>query len=124
MYRVSFILSLIIIFLAALAIVQAHSEKNTDKKSQINIKASDVYEKCIKIEPSQTLHYSFRSSKPLKFNLHYHLLDRTVFHINEETAGREEIFHPVKDQKVYCMELRNTNPETVNLDYGYTISHR
>ena len=48
-------------------------------------------------------------------------MDNTVFHVKEEVAEREEIFTPVKGQKVYCMEWRNSLTEDVSLNYEYAL---
>lgn len=101
--------------------VMAHGPSGHKKSGKIKINPSDVLEKCLKLKPDQFLDYSFVASKPLAFNLHYHLLDDTVFHVKEETAKRKEIFHPVKDQKAYCMVWRNSGSDVVTLDYRYSV---
>jgi hypothetical protein len=113
----------VIILLSILLIATvAYGSSKHEKTSVIKISPSDVYEKCLKLKPDQTLNYSFESSQPLAFNLHYHLLDKTVFHVKEETSKRKEVFHPVKKQSVYCMEWRNIDSEAVKIEYKYKIS--
>jgi hypothetical protein len=99
------------------SIVLADPGQKVEKR--VTIAPSDVIEKCLKLQPDQTLKYSFMSSKPLKFNLHYHLKEKTVFHIKEETSSRSEVFHPVKDQNVYCMEWKNPHSDGAELKYEY-----
>ncbi len=107
--------------IAAVSMAYAHSESGGAKKASVIIKDDDVLEKCVKVEPSRKLHYLFTASKPLNFNLHYHLVDETIFHVKEETTERNEIFTPVKGQKVYCMEWNNHNEDDVSLQYEYSI---
>lgn len=102
----------------------AHSPSEHEKSAKVDIVPADVLEKCLKMKPDQLLDYSFEASKPLAFNLHYHLLDKTIFHVKEETARRKEIFYPVKGQHVYCMEWKNTGLDTVILDYKYNIEDK
>lgn len=106
-----------LIFLMSAPIVLAGSGKKVEKS--VTIAPSDVEEKCLILQPDQTLKYSFTSAKPLEFNLHYHLKEKTVFHIKEETSSRSEEFRPVKGQNAYCMEWRNPHAENVELNYQY-----
>jgi len=102
----------------------AHGPSGQSKSETVEIVPSDVIEKCLKLEPDQVLDYSFEASRPLAFNLHYHLLDKTAFHVKEETSNRKEIFYPVKGQKVYCMEWRNSGSDVATLDYIYSIKDK
>ncbi len=99
----------------------AHGPSEYNKSDKIDIDSSDAIEKCVKIKSDQILEYSFEATKPLIFNLHYHLLDETVFHVKEETTKRKEVFHPVKGQKFYCMEWKNSGSEVTTLDYRYSV---
>ena len=118
-------ISLIILLLFILPITAiANGPGGSKKNAKVDIKPTDVIEKCLKMKPDQVLDYAFEASKPLAFNLHYHLLDGTVFHIKEETAKRKEIFHPVKDQNVYCMAWKNSGQDTVTLDYRYSVEDK
>jgi hypothetical protein len=102
-------------------VAAAHGTEKHSKGGKIEIKPSDVHEKCLKLSPGKVMDYSFEASNTLAFNLHYHLIEKTVFHVKEETAERKEVFHPVKDQNVYCMEWRNNGVEPVLLEYKYEI---
>ena len=118
-------IALIMILLLVLPMATFADGSSGHKKSgKIEIVPSDVLEKCLKMKPSQFLDYSFEASKPLAFNLHYHLLDKTVFHVREETSTRKEVFHPVKDQRVYCMEWKNSGSDPVALDYRYSVKDK
>lgn len=118
-------IALIILLLFILPMAAIAQGPSGHKKSwKIEIDPSDVLEKCIKLKPDQFLDYFFTASRPLAFNLHYHLLDKTVFHVKEETSGRKEMFYPVKDQKVYCLAWRNSGSDSVTLDYRYSIKDK
>ena len=116
-------LIILILFILPIAAI-AHGPAEHNKSAKVEIVPDDVIEKCLKLKPDQFLDYSFEASKPLAFNLHYHLLDSTIFHVKEETQKRKEIFHPVKGQKVYCMEWRNSGPDSVTLDYIYSVKDK
>ena len=109
-----------ILFILPIAVI-AHGPSGHKKSGKIEINPSDVLEKCLKLKPNQFLDYSFEASKPLAFNLHYHLLDSTVFHVKEETSEWKEVFYPIKDLKAYCMEWRNSGSDPVTLDYRYSV---
>ena len=110
----------LLIFALPVAVI-AHGPAGQNKSDKVEIAPSDVLEKCLKMNPDQVLEYSFKASKPMAFNLHYHLIDETVFHVKEEAAERKEVFHPVKEQKVYCMEWKNSGEDTITLDYSYSV---
>lgn len=110
-------LTLLFIFLMSASMVLADPGKKVEKRA--TIAPSDVEEKCLILQPHQTLKYSFTSAKPLRFNLHYHLKERTVFHIKEETSSHSEEFRPVKGQNVYCLEWNNPHSNDVELNYQY-----
>lgn len=118
---ISLILSLIALVLFTSTNVLSHSETSPGKKAEVTVKPSDVLEKCVRIRPSETLHYSFKSSKPIMFNLHYHLVDNTIFHVKETATERKEVFKPIQGQSVYCMEWRNPLSVDVSLRYNYAL---
>ncbi len=115
-------ITLLLFILSTAAI--AHGQSGDKKNAKIEIEPSDGIEKCLKMNPDQVLDYSFEASKPLAFNLHYHLVGKTVFHVKKDLSERKEIFHPVKGQKVYCMEWKNPGPDSVTLDYRYSIKDK
>ena len=119
MRAINMMIVLLILPIAAIA----HGPAEHNKSAIVEIVPDDVIEKCLKMKPDQVLDYSFEATGPLVFNLHYHLVGSTVFHVKEQTSKRKEIFHPVKDQNVYCMEWKNSGPETVKLDYRYSVKN-
>ncbi|MBI4697593.1 MAG: hypothetical protein HY758_01395 [Nitrospirae bacterium] len=95
---------------------------------EIVIEPLRSYEECVELIRGQSLEYSFMTSQPVKFNIHYHsekdimypvLMDKVpdwsgTFSINElkDYSGEQEHF---------CMMWENPNPEEVKLTCEYRV---
>jgi hypothetical protein len=94
------------------------------EKKGIEIRPSGVQEDCFEMPPDKTLFYSFNATKLLKFDIHYHLKEKTVFPVSGKTSAWKGVFPPHKSQKFYCLQWKNPHSELVNLDYNYSIRNR
>jgi hypothetical protein len=91
------------------------------EKKGIRIQPSDLQEKCFEVPSDKILNFSFHATKPLNFDIHYHLKEKTVYPVSGQASKWKGIFHPDKNQKVYCLQWKNPLSEPVTLDYTYTI---
>jgi hypothetical protein len=72
-------------------------------------------ERCLMLIPDETFSFSFHASRPIRFNLHYHMAGRDYFPIAEHMAQTEmHTFTPSVPQR-YCLMWANTSPEVVEL---------
>ena len=96
----------------------AVAEQRVDKSI---IEAEKVHEVCMKLKDGQKMNYSFKSAKSMKFNIHYHADDVTLFPVEEHlTDGATDIFIS-PGERGYCMMWTNPNAEAVELNVEYEI---
>ncbi len=86
------------------------------------------YEECFELLMGQTLDYSFTSSRPLDFNIHYHSMDGVKYPVDEknireqkgEFVCNEQKFY-TEDQEAFCMMWTNNDNAFVNLELKYKV---
>lgn len=91
-----------------------------DKKSE-TIKPSGIHEDCMELLPGQSLDYSFESSKPLNFNLHYHEDHNVVHGIMKDSVSSDKGTFRCEKKQYYCLMWSNPGSEQVSLSYFYSI---
>jgi hypothetical protein len=72
------------------------------------LKGKAFDERCLKLEAGQSLRYSFRSSEPVDFNIHFH--------------RGNDVFYPVKQAAV--RSVKATFQATATDDYCLMWEHR
>jgi len=100
-------------------------------RSTANIETGKFFEECIELYPSQVMHYSFKSSKDVDFNIHYHAMEGRKFAIkkNSVTSYKGELvcdemdFYD-KDQEHFCMIWANHGETEARLSLKYYITSR
>ena len=87
-----------------------------------------AYEECFGLYMGQTVHYSFTSSNPLDFNIHYHAADEVVFPVQEKNTRAQRGTFVCNEQKYYeeeneafCMMWENHGEAFVNLKFKYKV---
>jgi hypothetical protein len=118
------LLKIILLFTFVLLGTAEFTSVDAKEVKGVKISPSDVHEKCFEVLPTKVLYYSFESSKTVKFNLHYHLKERTVFPISGKATALKGVFNPEKKQKIYCLEWKNLLSSPVNLDYTYEVKDK
>ena len=133
------ITSLIIL---SLIIAVACNTKEVKKDSQLPAGVEEIsqtayismgqsYEECIELYPSQVLHYSFKASQNVNFNIHYHGMEGREYAIKKseissfrgELVCNEMSFYD-KDQENFCMIWSNFNELDARLNLKYYIASR
>ena len=86
------------------------------------------YEECFGLYMGQTLDYSFTSSNPLDFNIHYHAAEGVKFPIEEKNTRTQKGTFVCNEQKYYeedneafCMMWENHGEAFVNLKLKYKV---
>lgn len=99
--------------------LSAHAVTPEDRTALL--RGGDIHEECIALQVGQTLAYSFASSGPLDFNIHYH--DRLEAHypvVERHIRSVQGKFRaPHKD--IYCLMWTNREAEEVELTYRFTL---
>jgi hypothetical protein len=95
------------------------------------LKPRHIYEECVPVEDHQVLEYAFTASKPVEFNIHYHLGEEPAYPVLEKgVASLQGVFDPstVQDPMgkppFYCLMWRNTQREEVKLNFSFTVRDR
>lgn len=101
------------------------------KVVKITIKPFQAYEKCLELLPNQILEYSFNSSEPLKFNVHYHAKKDDFYAVSENNiTDWKGSFSPAehkyysKNQKYYCLMWENPSSDRNKILIKYTVKNK
>ncbi len=133
------ILSLIIL---SLIITVACNTKEVKKDSQLPAGVEEIseteyisqgqsYESCLELYPNQVLHYSFKASQDVNFNIHYHGMEGRAYAIKKneissfsgELVCNEMSFYD-KEQENFCLQWSNFSESDAKLKLKYYITSR
>jgi hypothetical protein len=88
------------------------------------IKPRRMYEECLEVLPTQIIDYSFKTSKPVSFNIHYHGEDRIYYPVKKdntaEWSGALDIStksYYSENQEYFCLMWENPYDESVRLNF-------
>jgi len=81
------------------------------------IKAKGFLEDCKEISPGRELVFSFTSSRPLDFNLHYHEGDQAVYPVDMKGVASYEGSYRVDSERNYCLMWANPHQQPVKINY-------
>jgi hypothetical protein len=95
------------------------------------ISMGQSYEECIELYPNQVMHYSFKASQNVNFNIHYHGMEGRKYAIKKneissfsgELVCNEMSFYD-KEQENFCMIWTNLNESDAKLNLKYYITLR
>lgn len=86
------------------------------------IKPGKFHEKCMAVTAAQKLEYQFTSSKPVNFNIHFHVGDAVYYPVKRDKTTREaDRFQPTKAKEDYCLMWENKTSEDVELSYSAKV---
>jgi hypothetical protein len=92
------------------------------------IKPSSMYEECLELAPGQIMEYSFRTSKPVDFNIHYHGEDKIYYPVSESNVTSRSGTLNVKEQEFYtegqeyfCLMWENPSDKRVRLEFDCNL---
>ncbi|SPQ01898.1 exported hypothetical protein [Candidatus Sulfobium mesophilum] len=94
------------------------------EKETETIKPSGVHEDCMELLKGQTLDYSFDSSKPLNFNIHYHEDHNVSYVVQKDGISSDHGTYNSGKKQYYCLMWTNSNSEPVKLKYAYGKSKK
>lgn len=88
----------------------------------IVIKPGKFAEKCMAVTSKQKLEYQFTTSKPVNFNIHFHVGDAVYYPVKrDKTTGEADRFQPTKAKEDYCLMWENKTSEDVSLTYSAKV---
>jgi hypothetical protein len=115
----------LILIAASLVLIISGCATNKDKvrgrKFKKVIAPTDSHERCRKLNPGQEMKYSFKTTEPVDFNIHYHEDGDIYYQVSEEKLKRGKGTFVSKEKKIYCMEWTNHSYKPVRLKYRYGV---
>lgn len=83
------------------------------------IKPGKFAETCMVVTAAQKLEYQFTASKPVDFNIHFHVGETVYYPVKRnKTTSEGDRFQPTKPREEYCLMWENKSPSTdVELTY-------
>lgn len=106
------------------------SQQTIAAEPKVRIKPGRIYEECLKVTHDQVLQFSFSSSKPLDFNIHYHWGEKVVYPVNKKqvaTLEGEVDYDQLKEGEEpdhLCVMWKNPHDVYVNLDYEALVKSK
>jgi hypothetical protein len=93
-----------------------------DRKTlKAKLDPSGHHELCKKIRPDQKLAFSFESSGPLDFNVHYHRGKEVLYPVSEEKITTSKGYYSPEKEDIFCLMWTNPQSEAVDLSFKYKI---
>ncbi|MGO9612531.1 MAG: hypothetical protein ACLPX5_05815 [Dissulfurispiraceae bacterium] len=115
------IIRMLVIVGIMVCMVGGCSSLPTKDQTAVTINPSRSHEECFELSPSEVLHYSFKASEPVNFNIHYHEEEKITFSVTQDNiAVTEGKFSPEKKQ-FYCLMWTNVHRASVSLSYTFSI---
>ncbi len=118
------VLNIMSIFVFVVFFAYGCSSMQAQGQPNVMIEQSRSHEDCMELTPMNVLQYSFTSSKPLSFNIHYHEEGNVTYAVSKEnTTSESGTFSPEKKQ-YYCLMWTNPLPETARLSYTFKVEKK
>lgn len=85
---------------------------------EVDVPSGGIHEECFRTRQDQWIKYSFRSDRPLEFNIHYHQDQRVVYLRQDESARAAEpqVFHYPRGGQL-CWMWTNSGSDRTRLAY-------
>lgn len=105
------------------AAMHYHADHHHGQISKITetIKPSGIHEDCIELMPGQILDYSFKSSKRVNFNIHYHENSDIIYSVTADNTSEEHGHFIPKKKQYHCLMWTNPNDESISITYTYNV---
>ncbi len=105
------------IIIASLISCSAFALNNVSKTAFIA--ANTIKEECLLLNKHQQLQFSFKSSDPVHFNIHYHTGKEVYYPIAEQlTPEFKPTVFSAPETQTYCLMWSNKQGSGVNLSYS------
>ena len=121
---------LLFVIVAATILIQGCAAKEESvahgdiKGKTTDIATGDFFEACDKFPPGSTVNYSFTSSKPVMFNVHYHEKHAKMYAIKDVLVDEFGGSFVVQSDAIHCCMWKNDNPKYVTLTYDMDVAEK
>ena len=91
------------------------------KGHTIDIATGDFYEACDRWTPGDKVSFSFASSAPVMFNVHYHTQEGVKYAIEQTMTDKLDGSFIVQTDDIHCGMWKNMNDDFVTLTYDMNV---
>lgn len=105
------------IFLLTTVILSYCSIVHADEDRSLNLRTGEVHESCHELDDGVKLSYSFQSSSPALFNIHYHQGKEIRYPVAEQMMSSRNGILSADSMQTYCLMWTNPQSQTVTLRY-------
>jgi hypothetical protein len=95
-----------------------------NSETAVTINPSKFHEDCIQLLPGDSLIYSFRTSDPVDFNIHYHENGKIFYPVSKKNVSDEKGKYTSGGKQFYCLMWTNHQKELVSLTYSYDVREK
>jgi len=88
------------------------------------VKMSQYYEDCMELHPGQGMEYFFEASKPVNFNIHYHVESDIFYPVKKDNVSTLKGIFQVEKKQYYCVMWTSSHPEPISLTYKCKVLDR
>jgi hypothetical protein len=100
-------------------------------KMETTIEPSLSYEECVEVLPAQIMEYSFKTSEPVNFNIHYHAEKGYFYPVKKNDVSTlegilnpEELEYYSEEQEHFCLMWKNPFNKNVGLTFEYKTKNK
>jgi hypothetical protein len=124
---------ILFVIVAATLLIQGCAAKEESvahgdiKGKSTDISTGNFFEFCDmdkKWKPGDTVNFSFVSSKPVMFEVHYHEKHAKVYPVEPTLTEKLEGSFVVESDAIYCGMWKNDNPKYVTLTYDMSLAEK
>jgi len=115
------VVSVALLFLNGCAAKEEKATHEDTKGHTLEIATGDFYEACDKWTPGDKVNFTFTSSKPVMFNVHYHQKHAKMYAIKQTLVDTFEGSFIVQSNDIHCCMWKNDNDNFVTLTYDMSI---
>jgi hypothetical protein len=109
----------LLLMLVGCATTQTNTAMDTGETIDAALKPKGIHEECFPMKPAEEVRVNFDASKPVDFNIHYHMGDKIFYPVEQKGIAKwQGTFRAEKDD-VYCLMWTNTATEPVWLKGSY-----
>jgi hypothetical protein len=135
-FQIMFLISSVLLFIGVSATVIGSEMKETTIapniiKMEITIDPSRSYEECVEIFPAQIMEYSFKTSEPVNFIIHYHAEKGNFYPVKKNDVSAlkgilnpEELKYYSEEQEYFCLMWENPYNKNVSLTFECKIKNK
>ncbi len=111
---------LLMISIIAVALVACSSAQVKKENAVSIIDPSGVYEDCADVRVGQVIKYSFSTSMPVNFNLHYHA-EKIYYPVEKNGIASDSGTYEPEKEDIYCLMWTNPQSQAVSLKYNFEV---